>query len=230
MQERLLALERTVWSAGSPEEAYAALQEKAACYAQAGMPEEALATLERIKLYMLDDGQRREILRCKAQYAREAGQDATALSLLEESGTAWEDPAGYALLLAGSGRYDEALEAALRCPGTDESALRKLFSHAPKDKKEKTAMWLSFVPGLGQFYLGKPGEGLLTLALTAGSVAFMAWQCVDGCWITGLLGGGLLLKETYFDRSIVRTVEEVDAVNRRRRETFVGQLDKLLHP
>ena len=58
----------------------------------------------------------------------------------------------------------------------------------------------------------------------------MAWQCVDGCWITGLLGGGLLLKETYFDRNIVRTVEEVDAVNRRRRETFVGQLDKLLRP
>lgn len=230
MQERLLALERTVWSAGSPEEAYAALQEKAACYAQAGMPEEALATLERIKLYMLDDGQRREILRCKALYAREAGQDATALSLLEESGTAWEDPAGYALLLAGSGRYDEALEAALRCPGADDAALRKLFSHAPKDKKGKTAMWLSFVPGLGQFYLGKPGEGLLTLALTAGSAAFLVWQCIDGCWITGLLGGGLLLKECYFDRGIVRTVESVDAVNRSRREAFAHRLQNLLEP
>lgn len=226
----MLALERTVWHSDSPEEVHAALLDKAACYAEDGAPEEALATLERIKLYLLEDGERREVLRRKARYALAAGQEATALSLLEESGSAWEDPAAYAVLLAGAGRYDEAREAALRCPGTDAAAIEKLFRKAPKDKNETAALWLSLVPGLGQCYLGRSGEGLLTLALTAGSAAFLVWQCMDGCWITGLLGGGLLLKECYFDRGIVRTVESVDAVNRSRREAFAHRLQNLLEP
>ena len=193
------------------------------------MPEEALATLERIKLYMLDGGQRQEVLRSKAAYALAAGQ-ATALSLLEESGTAWDDPAQYAVLLASAGRYDEARTAALRTPGADAAAIEKLFRKAPKDKKETTALWLSLIPGLGQCYLGKPGAGLVSVGLTAASAAFLVWQCLDGCWITGLLGGGLLLKEFYFDRNLVRTVESVDSVNRERRERFVTQLQTLLEP
>lgn len=166
----------------------------------------------------------------KASYALAARQKATALSLLEESGSAWDNPAQYALLLAGAGRYDEARAAVLRCPGADAEAIEKLFRKAPKDKKETTAMWLSLVPGLGQFYLGNPGQGLLNLGLTAASGAFLVWQCMDGCWITGLLGGGLLLKEFYFDRNIGRTVEFVDAVNRERREAFVTQLQNFLEP
>ena len=194
------------------------------------MPEEALATLERIKLYMLDEPMRREVLRSKAAYALAAGQEATALSLLEESGTAWDDPAQYAVLLASAGRYDEARTAALRVPGTDAAAIEKLFRKAPKDKNETTALWLSLIPGLGQCYLGKPGAGLVSVGLTAASAAFLVWQCLDGCWITGLLGGGLLLKEFYFDRNLVRTAESVDAVNRERREQFVSRLQTLLEP
>ena len=226
----MLALERAVWQADGPEEAYAALQAKAACYAEAGMPDEAFTTLERIKLYLLDEPQRQEVLRSKARYALAAGQSATALSLLEESGSAWDDPTQYALLLAGAGRYDEARAAALRCPGADATAIEILFRKAPKDKNETTALWLSLVPGLGQFYLGNPGQGLLNLGLTAASGAFLVWQCMDGCWITGLLGGGLLLKEFYFDRNIGRTVESVDDVNRQRREQFVSRLQHLLEP
>ena len=229
-QERALALERTVWQADGPEEACAALQAKADCYAEAGLPEEALATLERIKLYLLDEPQRREVLRSKAAYALAAGQETTALSLLEESGTAGEDPAQYAVLLASSGRYDEARKAALQCPGVDADAVEKLFRKTPKAKSETTAMWLSFVPGLGQCYLGKPGAGLVSLGLTTASAAFLVWQCMDGCWITGLLGGGLLLKEFYFDRGIGRTVDSVATVNRERREAFARQLQTLLEP
>lgn len=194
------------------------------------MPEEALATLERIKLYLLDEPQRREVLRSKAAYALAAGQKTTALSLLEESGTTGENPAQYAVLLASAGRYDEARKAALLCPGADAAAIEKLFREVPKEKKETTALWLSLIPGLGQCYLGKPGDGLVSVGLTAASAAFLVWQCLDGCWITGLLGGGLLLKEFYFDRNIIRTVESVDNVNRERREQFVSQLQKLLYP
>ena len=194
------------------------------------MPEEALATLERIKLYLLDEPQRRDVLHDKATYALAAGQEATALSLLEESETAGDHPAQYAFLLASTGRYDEAREAALRCPGANAAAIEKLFRKAPKDKSETTALWLSVIPGLGQCYLGKPGEGLLTLGLTAASAAFLAWQCLDHCWITGLLGGGLLLKEFYFDHGIGRTVDSVATVNRERREAFARQLQTLLEP
>lgn len=222
--------ERAVWSADSPQKAHAALLAKAACLGEAGQPEEALETLERIRLYLLEGPQRQEVLLAKAGYAEAAGAYDTALSLLEESGTAAQVPARYAVLLARAGRYDDARAAALHCPDTSPADIDRLFRQAPADKKETTAMWLSFFPGLGQCYLGNPGEGLLSLGLSAASAAFTLWQCLDGCWITGLLGGGLLLKTFYFDRNLVRTVESVDQVNRQRRERFVLQLQHLLEP
>ena len=51
---------------------------------------------------------------------------------------------------------------------------------------------------------------------------------MDGCWITGLLGGGLLLKETYFDRNIVRNIDAVDAANSVLRAAFAEKLAALL--
>ena len=112
----------------------------------------------------------------------------------------------------------------------DSVAVRELFRHTPRERKESAAAWLSLLPPLGQLYLGEPGRGALALLSTAGSAAFVLWQCLDGCWITGLLGGGLLLKETWFDRNLIRNVEAVESVNTARRAAFAGKLAALLAP
>ena len=216
--------ERAVFSADSPAEANAALRAKALCYEQAGLTQEALSTLGRVRLYYLDAAGRSEVLKEKSRYCRELERWSEALGYLEESGAAFSEPAVYAVLLAREGRYAEAHAAALACPGADPAALAALFARVPKEKKENWAAYLSFLPPLGQLYLGRPGEGALSVVENAAAVAFTVWQALDHCWITALLGGGLLLKETYMDRNIIRNVEAVEAVNAKRREVFVEEL------
>ena len=216
--------ERAVFSADSPAEANAALRAKALCYEQAGLTQEALSTLGRVRLYYLDAAGRSEVLKEKSRYCRELERWSEALGYLEESGCAFSEPAVYAVLLAREGRYAEAHAAALACPGADPAALAALFARVPKEKKENWAAYLSFLPPLGQLYLGRPGEGALSVVENAAAVAFTVWQALDHCWITALLGGGLLLKETYMDRNIIRNVEAVEAVNAKRREVFVEEL------
>jgi len=205
----------------------AALREKAACYEAEACFSEALSTLERIRLYQISAADRQEVLLAKARCSFAAGDPSPALGHLEESGQAGNYPAWYAVLLAYAGRYEDAEHQALYC-SSDPEAVRELFRKIPRDRKESTAAWLSFLPPLGQLYLGAPGRGALALLSCAGSAAFTVWQCVDGCWVTGLLGGGLLLKETWFDRNIVRNIEAVEAVNAARRSAFAEKLAALL--
>lgn len=225
---RAVALERQVFRAESPEAVHRVLMDKAACYAEAGAYDLALETLERIKLYLLDPAERTAVLRARSEYGWAAGRSDEALAAAEEGGFSGENPARQALMLASCGRLAEAEEAALRCPGVDAAAVRKLFRHAPRPKQASTAMWLSLLPGAGNLYLGEPGRAASTLVGTAASAAFLLWQCADGCWITGLLGGGLLLKATWFDGNIVRNTEAVDAVNADRRAAFVDHLSTIL--
>lgn len=220
----------------------AALEEKAALYEAAGQYADALATLERIRLYQLSGEERRSVLLAKARCCYSLEDWASALGYLEESGVAGDLPFWYAVLLAYNGRYAEAETAALRCCSADSAsvaegtevadsvAVRELFRHTPRERKESTAAWLSLLPPLGQLYLGEPGWGALALLSTAGSAAFVLWQCLDGCWVTGLLGGGLLLKETWFDRNLIRNVEAVESANAARRAAFALELQKLLEP
>ena len=225
--ERLLALERIVFESDDPAAVNAALAEKAACYEEAGRYGEALSTLERIRLYQLSGTDRQTILLAKARCCYALGDWAPALGHLEESGQAEDHPALYAVLLAHNGRYGESEQQALQgC--SDAAAVRALFRKAPRERKESTAAWLSFLPPLGQLYLGEPGRGAGMFLLSAGSAAFTVWQCLDGCWVTGLLGGGLLLRETYFDRNLIRNIEAVEDVNAARRAVFAEKLEKAL--
>jgi TM2 domain-containing membrane protein YozV len=205
--------------------------EKARCYEEASMPEEALRTLERIRLYLLDPGEVPEILVFKSRCSKETGDWGAALGFLEESGLANEYPSVYAVLLAASWRFSEAEEQALKC-ALDESEKEKVikfFRKAPKLKKEGTAAALSFLPPAGQLYLGEPAQGLLSLLLNAGAVGFTVLELLEHNWVTGLLGGGLLLNETFFKGNISRNVSEVDAVNKRSVEEFALSLEYLLY-
>ena len=140
---------------------------KAKCYADASLYSEATRTLERVKMYLLDPDEAREVLIMKAIYAKLGGDFGAALGYLEESGDAGSYPELYSVLLAGAWRFDEALEQALNVASSEEeaAAIRDLFRKAPRLRKENTAAAWSFVPPAGQIYLGKPAAGLLSMIL-----------------------------------------------------------------
>lgn len=228
-----LRWERVVYGSDDPVRTHQALEAKAGCYAEAGLFEDAVATLERIRMYLLEADDVSEILLLKARYSHLAGDDGTALGYLEESGKAESEPGLYAVLLAGSWRLSEAREWALRWAGDDVSrkeAVRKLFKKAPHFKKEGTATLLSMIPPAGQMYLGKPSAGAASLLLNAGAAAFTALELLDHNWVTGFLGGGLLLNETYFKANLQKNLSRLDDVNRVAAKRFSSELEALLAP
>ncbi len=229
--EQALRWEKVVFTSEDQDRINDALLQKAGCYAAASMPEEALKTLDRIPLYMLDRNAAGKVLLLKSELCRETGDFGAALGYLEESGKAADFPERYAVLLALARRYEESLEQSLICTGNDETrskAVSGLFRKAPGLKNESTATLLSSIPPLGQIYLGKPAEGIASMALNAGAAGFTVWQLIGHNWITGILGGGILLNETFLKANMARNVSGVEEANRAASEEFARSLENLL--
>ncbi|WP_266364542.1 hypothetical protein [Tellurirhabdus rosea] len=72
---------------------------------------------------------------------------------------------------------------------TQNSPYRQL----PKLKSEKKAQWLStFIPGGGQFYAGKPGEALLSIAVQGAGLYFGIVSFLEGYYISAWgIGAGM---------------------------------------
>ena len=229
--ERALRWERLAYSSDDQAVVDSALLRKALCYGEAALPGEALRTLDRIRLYMLESDKVSEVLLLKSRFSREAGDMGAALGFLEESGCAEEHPGEYAVLLAASRRFPESKEYALACASTaaGKDKVTELFRKAPGLRKESTAAILSFLPPAGQIYLGRPLEGIALMLLNAGAVGFTVMELVGHDWITGLLGGGLLLNETFFKWNMERNISDVEAFNSRSAEEFAQSLDYLLN-
>lgn len=226
--EQALRWERTVYGSGGADQG--ALFSKARCYADAGLYSDALSTLERIRLYLLPPEETSEVLFFKALCCRQTGDIGAALSYLEESGQASDHPGLYSVLLAGSWRLSESKEWALKCSDADDykEAVNQLFRKAPRLRKETPAMMLSMIPPAGQLYLGEPGKGVLSMLLNAGAAVFTAVELMEGDWITGILGGGLLLNETYFKANINRNASRVGELNKNSAVEFSRSLESLL--
>lgn len=228
--EQALRWERAVYESEGSCPVNDVLLSKARCYSDAGLYGEALSTLDRIRLYLLSPAEASEVLYSKALCCMETGDSGAALSYLEESGQASAHPGLYSLLLAGSWRFSESEEWALKCSEDSgyREAVHKLFRKVPGPKKETPAMMLSMIPPAGQLYLGETGRGILSMLLNTGAAAFTALELVDGNWITGILGGGLLLNETYFKANLERNVSRVGEVNKENADGFCRSLAALL--
>lgn len=220
-----------MFDADDPSSLHKALIAKAECYAEASCYEDALRTLDRIRLYLLSPEDLSEALLFKARCCKEIGDAGAALGYLEESGLAGDYPSLYSVLLASSWRLSESREWALKSAGED-SGLRdevmRLFKKAPSLKKEGTAAVLSFIPPAGQIYLKEPGRGVASMLLNAGAAAFTVVEILDHNWITGILGGGILLNETFFKDNLSRNLSRVEEVNRKSVKEFANSLETLL--
>ena len=62
---------------------------------------------------------------------------------------------------------------------------------------KKAENWSRFVPGSGQIYAGKTGEGIVGFLINASILAFSAYQVYNGFYITGYLAGLGFFNKTY---------------------------------
>lgn len=69
----------------------------------------------------------------------------------------------------------------------DDLYQRKNLPHIRSAKKAEN--WSRFIPGSGQIYAGKTGEGILNFLINASLLTFSAHQALNGFYITGYLAG-----------------------------------------
>ena len=72
---------------------------------------------------------------------------------------------------------------------------KKNVPHIKSVKKAEN--WSRFIPGSGQIYAGKTGEGIVNFLINASLLAFTAQQAYNGFYITGYLAGLGLFNKTY---------------------------------
>lgn len=195
--------ERAVYLAEDPDAANDALIAKAFCYRQAGMFSDASSTLGRVRMYLLSPDRQDAVLLEQALCHCLAGDPEAAVSVLEPRAA-----------------HDTELSQAL-------AALRVEFDSAHKYKKEGTAVALAFLPPLGMWYTKHYGEGMKSFVSNAAAAGWTVWQCLGGCWISGLLGGGLALNHTFMggiDSSAQYVGEYNDTVRREWNEALKNML------
>lgn len=62
---------------------------------------------------------------------------------------------------------------------------------------KKAENWSRFLPGSGQIYAGKTGEGIVNFLINSSILAFAAQQAYNGFYITGYLAGLGFFNKTY---------------------------------
>ena len=102
-----------------------------------------------------------------------------------------------------------------------------LGTKQPKTKSPVIAAILAMNPPQGHFYVGSRKWPLVTLASYA-SLAFTVWQMIEGNWITAILGGIVMVDESYVRRNVMTVPLMAEQYNAASVEKYVKeQLDML---
>lgn len=220
--------ERVLYNGASPAQANAALLGRAECLIQLQRYTDALDALDRLRLFALSAEERLTGNHLKGVSLFRTGNYAGALVCFNEgfpSGKAAERDA--VLILAGDGKYDEALNKAVALDSEKAPQLRKLFAEAPKARNATTAFILSFIPPLGHIYL-KEKNWLPTTLMSYAGAALTAWQAVEANYITAIVGGGILLNASYMEHNLATVQQRTAAADEAAVTEFLTKLEKLL--
>lgn len=242
-----LELEKIVFFNSSPQITTEALIRKSACYKQEGNFKKAYETLNRIFLVNQPDS---FILTIRYEKAlafylnKESGRAMVELQMLNKFLGDKEKAARIKFLSALSycdlKKWDESKNEALgylalvvsdsikfktNCDRVEELFLKK---NIPRLLSKKTAKNLSmFIPGGGQFYTGRIGEGLLSFGLHGALLYFGASQFLDKFYFTGYTAGFGLLQRIYTG-NLQRVQNLVEEVNKKRFDKFYMQYFNIL--
>ena len=97
----------------------------------------------------------------------------------------------------------------------------------PSQKSPIVAAFLALNPPSGHLYVGSKKWPLVTLA-SYGSVVFTVWQMIEGNWITAILGGIVLVDESFVRRNMMTVPALAEEYNASALEKYVKeQLDLL---
>ena len=208
---KAVELERIVFESEDPFEVNNALVEKAFCYKQCRRFADAASTLGRVRMYMLPPQEQSEVLYEKELCSYLAGDFEAAAAYIEEAdangaGAGPERLMLDALVFGECGRWAESKDKAVALVSSlyegDEleyalAGLEEQYAGIPELKSSDKALALAFLPPLGHCYTGHYEEGALSMLLNAAAAGWCVWQCLEGFWISGLLGGGIALNYTF---------------------------------
>ena len=101
------------------------------------------------------------------------------------------------------------------------------LSGQPRKKSPVIASFLAMNPPAGHFYVGSKKWPLVTLVSYA-SVVFTVWQLIEGTWITAILGGIVMVDESFVRRNVMAVPAMAEEYNSAAIEKYVKeQLDLL---
>lgn len=238
-QEAAIEYERIAFFASDPVDKARAVLNKAYCLKQRGAFVEAAKRLEQVPLPGLSDSLAYELTFQSALCYYLAADFLTASARLKN--LAFRYPGSrelsrtaylHTLVWNELQQYDSAFQSALRYIRngiTDTARSRRLTEeitvfyapeHRPALKNEVKAEWLSrFIPGLGQAWLGYPGEGSMSFLLNAVSLGVGALGILSGYPVSGYIIGGGLLQKFYFG-GLRRTLYLSEKTNYERSRAF----------
>lgn len=204
--ERVL-LERAVFQAEATETRQEALWQKARYHKQLGEYDQTLRVLNRLKAEPLPSEEQALLTYEQSLVYYLDGRSGSALTAFNRfqqycQGLPLCDSALwlYGLILIDLGEHEMALATLLQWQQAmglqpDSAALAAILLDT-RWKSPKTAATLSaIVPGMGLVYVGRPLEGLLSLALTSSSAVYGVLHILGGLPVTGVAtGGGMFLR------------------------------------
>ena len=193
-----------------------ALIQKAQSLKQLKQYAEAITSLQRIPLFFLNDSTRSVVHFEKAlcyylngdftltefelrqlkeqQNAHYAAKHDILLALSLNEQLKWDDAKDILRSTITKSNFSNSQKDSLAL------ALEELYTQAnrPKLKKENTLFWISFIPGAGIAYAGKPLEGAFNFTLNATALGLGVLGIFNGYYITGYAGGAIILEKFYF--------------------------------
>ena len=194
--------ERILFQGARAAEANDALLSRALCLVDLGRWADASDALDRLRLYALEPSVLLEANYLKALCKYRQGDHEGASALAREG-----------------------------LPDTPEAKKLGILLEAAtvsfRPRSELTAALLGIVPPAGHLYTNAPGAIPTTLA-TAGSVALWVLAAVSGDWVTAILGGGLLLSETWWRGSVQAMPVRAREYNEKELEKFLKEQESLL--
>lgn len=178
---------------------------------QQGLYDEALGELARIYTYALDPEGLASYYTQRALCGYLAGEYDLSLATTEEARfylTEADDLAWISLLEALSagekGEWERSERAAMAWLASQpdgeahKAQLHEFYTSAPKMRNPMVAWYLSLIPGVGQFYAGEVGKGVISLLVNGALGTFAVTEAIAGQWLSGWIVGCGSLSTSYF--------------------------------
>lgn len=215
--EASIEYERMIFNAENHADIYYCKYKKALCYKQLKNFDRALNELQPMYFPNSNDSLFQRVCYEQSLCFYLNGEPAKALWKVDEYFHRSADTASYRLFmpvrllcLNETLQWNEAKECFMRLiqmqnfAPEKEAKMQQMVNNLYKKRNlpnirsiKKAENWSRFLPGSGQVYAGKTGEGIANFLINASILAFSAEQAYNGFYITGYLAGLGFFNKTY---------------------------------